>query len=170
MWLFLECLIQTFLVFENLIVSFSSVKKFFSSKSVLTVAYSWHRPRARLLSFSLGVALLCSSLHACGFLSVSSLFRSQSGCVFPVWRIGAMLLCLDFLSSGFFKDKVLNNLVFLNVLNVLLVPSQFCFFTFNICFFLFLNHLNDFSGKILDFSSFMLSGVMLPSCAKQVLF
>lgn len=168
MWLFLECLIQTFLVFENLIVSFSSVKKFFSSKSVLTVAYSWHRPRAPKLQSWCCLTLLLSS--CCGFLSVSWLFRSQSGCVFPVWRIGAMLLCLDFLSSGFFKDKVLNNLVFLKVLNVLLVPSRFCFFTFNICLFLFLNHLNDFSGKILDFSSSMLSGVMLPSCAKQALF
>lgn len=71
----------------------------------------------------------------------------------------------DFLTSGSFKDKVLNSLVFLKVLNVLLVPSWFCFFTF-----LFLNHLNDLSGKILDFNSFMLSCVILPSCAKQALF
>ena len=50
MRLCLECLIQTFLIFETFIVSALLKKKnfFFSffSKSVLTVAHSWHRHSA----------------------------------------------------------------------------------------------------------------------------
>lgn len=133
MWLSLECLIQTFLVFETLIVSFSTIKNFFSGKSVLTVAYSWHRPRAPKLQSRCCLTLPLSSCLWFPFC-VLAIQIAERLC-FPFWRIGAMFLCL--LTSWLLVHLGIKFWTIFGVFNVLLVPSWFCFFTFNICLFFF---------------------------------
>ena len=119
--------------------SVSSIKSFvlscFSGRAVLTVVHS--RPRRCSWAPASG-SLNFAALSSCGFLFASWIFRLHSGCVFPVWRIGVVLLCLStsWLVVSSFKDTVLNSLVFLNGSDCAPGPITVCFLHFfSVCLF-----------------------------------